>query len=36
MNDPQARLAKMQQFASMLPAHVVQAVTGGDRRLMRG
>jgi hypothetical protein len=33
--DPQVRLAKMQQFASMLPTHVVQAVTGGDRRLLR-
>lgn len=35
VNDPQVRLAKMQQFASMLPAHVVNAVTGGDRRLVR-
>ena len=34
LDDPQVRLSKMQQLASMLPAHVVDAVSHGDRRLL--
>lgn len=34
LDDPQVRLSKMQQLASMLPAHIVDAVSHGDRRLL--